>query len=160
MQRKHLIAAAIAVGLVTATSACTASSPAPTASSSASQPAEDGLAGTWTMTSLEDSASGEYQAIPYSGQIVFSPTTVSVQAMNPDAEAADGPYTIGGYEAFYGPLTVDAGAGTFSVDVESAAVRALIGQTVTRDYAVDGDTLVLTPVDPAETWRVTYERES
>jgi hypothetical protein len=36
--------------------------------------------------------------------------------------------------------------------------RNLVGQSVTRKFDVAGDTLVLTPPDPAEGWRVTYER--
>ena len=78
--------------------------------------------------------------------------------MNPDTTAPDGPYTINGYEAFYGSATIDDDQETFSVDVESAAVRDLIGQTLTRSFEVMDDTLVLTPTDPAETWRVSYER--
>ncbi|KQQ08969.1 hypothetical protein ASF46_16075 [Rathayibacter sp. Leaf296] len=118
----------------------------------------DSPVGTWSMTLLEDSAAGDFQSIPYSGQIIITPSTVSVQAMNPDTAAPDGPYTINGYEAFYGSATIDDDQETFSVDVESAAVRELIGQTLTRSFEVTDDTLVLTPTDPAETWRVSYER--
>ena len=42
---------------------------------------------------------------------------------------------------------------------EHAAARDLVGQELSRAYEVTDDTLVLTPTDPAETWRVTYERE-
>jgi hypothetical protein len=42
--------------------------------------------------------------------------------------------------------------------VEASLVRNLIGQNLTRVFEVSGDTLVLTPADPAEGWRVTYER--
>lgn len=108
------------------------------------------------MTALEDRASGDYETVPYAGQIIISPTTVSVQAMNPDTSAPDGPYTVDGYEAFYGDADID--DDSFSVDVESAAVRDLIGQTLSRNYIVSDDELVLTPTDPDETWRVTYER--
>ena len=83
---------------------------------------------------------------------------MAVQAMNPDASAPDTPYTVNGYEAFYGDVAVDRRAGTFIVTVESAAARALIGQQLTRVFDVSGRTLVLTPADPSEGWRVTYER--
>ncbi|HEV2785703.1 MAG TPA: lipocalin-like domain-containing protein [Solirubrobacteraceae bacterium] len=97
--------------------------------------------------------------MPYSGQIVFTKAgTMSVQAMNPDPGAADTPYTRNGYEAFYGRVTVDKAAGSFAVTVESSLVRDLIGQRLTRVFDVSRDRLVLTPPDPAEGWRATYER--
>jgi hypothetical protein len=111
------------------------------------------------MTSLEAGAEGDLRPVPYSGQIVFTGSgTMSVQAMNPDTSAPDTPYTVNGYEAFYGSVRVDKRARTFAVTVESSAVRDLIGQTLTRNFRVSGNTLVLTPVDPAEGWRVTYRR--
>jgi hypothetical protein len=44
------------------------------------------------------------------------------------------------------------------VTVKSSLVRDLIGQRLTRVFKVSRKTLVLTPTDPAEGWRVTYER--
>jgi hypothetical protein len=117
------------------------------------------LAGGWRMTSLEVGTEGNLQRVPYSGQIVFTKSgTMSVQAMNPDPNAADTPYTRNGYEAFYGTVKVDKSAGRFTVTVESSLVRDLIGQRLTRILEVSGDTLVLTPPDPAEGWRASYER--
>lgn len=125
------------------------------AQSSATQGGAGNLVGEWRMTSLE--VGGE--PVPYSGQVIFTKAgTMSVQAMNPDANAPDTAYTVDGYEAFYGPVEVDRRAGSVAVTVESAAARALIGQTLTREYDVSGDTLVLTPSDPSEGWRVTYQR--
>lgn len=119
----------------------------------------DQLVGVWRMTSLEVGAEGNLQPVPYAGQIVFTKSgTMSVQAMNPDVNAPDTPYTRNGYEAFYGSVTVNRRAGTFVVTVESSLVRDLIGQRLTRVFEVKGDQLVLTPPDPAEGWRVTYER--
>ena len=117
------------------------------------------LVGAWRMTSLEVNIGGTFQPVPYSGQIIFTQSgTMSVQAMNPDPNAPDTPYTLNGYEAFYGTVTVDEVARTFVVTVESSLVRDLIGQSLTRVFEVSGDTLVLTPADPAEGWRVSYER--
>ena len=114
------------------------------------------LVGAWRMTSLEVGADGNRQAVPYSGQIIFTGScTVSVQAMNPDANAPATPYTTNGYEAYYGTVTIDEAAKTFTMTVESSLVRNLIGQSMTRVFDVSGDTLVLTPADPAEGWRVT-----
>ena len=120
----------------------------------------DGLTGEWRMTSLEVGTEGDLAPVPYSGQVVFTDDTMSVQAMNPDTSAPDTPLTVQGYEAYYGDLTTDADAGTLTVTVESAAARDLIGQTFDRNFEVDGDTLVLTPADPSEGFRVTYERHS
>ena len=117
------------------------------------------LVGAWRMTSLEVGTEGTLQAVPYSGQIIFTEAcTMSVQAMNPDANAPATPYTTNGYEAFYGTVTIDDAAKTFVVTVESSLVRNLIGQNMTRVFDVSGDTLVLTPPDPAEGWRATYAR--
>jgi hypothetical protein len=117
------------------------------------------LVGGWRMTSLEAGTPGALRPVPYSGQIIFTKSgTMSVQAMNPDPSAPDTPYTINGYEAFYGTVAVNKAAGTFVVTVESSAVRNLIGQRLTRVFKVSGDRLVLTPTDPAEGWRVTYKR--
>lgn len=111
------------------------------------------------MTSLEVGTEGNLRPVPYSGQIIFTKSgTMSVQAMNPDTNAPDTPYTLNGYEAFYGQVTVNSAARTFVVTVESSAVRNLIGQRLTRVFKVSGHTLVLTPTNPAEGWRVTYER--
>jgi hypothetical protein len=125
------------------------------AQSSATHAGAGNLVGEWRMTSLE--VGGE--PVPYSGQVIFTKAgTMSVQAMNPDADAPDTAYTVDGYEAYYGPVEVDRRAGSFALTVESAAARALIGQTLTREYDVSGDTLVLTPSDPSEGWQVTYTR--
>lgn len=117
------------------------------------------LVGNWRMTTLEVGTEGNLQPVPYSGQIIFTKSgTMSVQAMNPDANAPDTPYTVNGYEAFYGTVTVDKTARKFVVTVDSSAVRDLIGQRLTRNFNVTGNRLVLTPADPAEGWRVTYQR--
>jgi hypothetical protein len=131
---------------------------------SASMPAfaqegQSPIIGAWRMTSLEVGTEGNLQPIPYSGQVIFSEAgTLSVQAMNPDANAPDTPYTTNGYEAYYGPVAINDEDNTFVITVESSLVRNLIGQSLKRKWDVSGDTLTLTPDDPAEGWRVTYER--
>lgn len=149
---KHL-AAPLALGLALLMTACTPEG-------SATEPEEaDPLTGQWRMTSLEAGTEGDLEPVPYSGQIIFTDAdTMAVHAMNPDTDAPDTPYTVNGYEAYFGDVAVDEDDGTFAVTIESAAVRDLIGQTLTRNFEVSGDTLVLTPADPAEGWRVTYER--
>ncbi|CAN7224911.1 lipocalin-like domain-containing protein [Rhizobium sp. LjRoot254] len=125
--------------------------------------ADDGkseIMGAWRMTSLQvTDASGKQTEIPYSGQVIFSQGgTLSVQAMNPDAAAKPTPYTANGYEAYYGPVEVDETKRTFAITVESSLVRNLIGQRMERKFEVDDDQLTITPADPKEGWRVTYER--
>ncbi|MGY1495750.1 hypothetical protein ACW4TU_03755 [Streptomyces sp. QTS52] len=111
------------------------------------------------MTSLEVGTAGNLQPVPYSGQIVFTKAgTMSVQAMNPDVNAPDTPYTKNGYEAFYGTFTVNKAGRTFNVAVRSSLARDLIGQSLTRAYRVTGNTLVLTPPNAEEGWRATYKR--
>ena len=164
---RALAAAALAVSAAACSSTPTATTPAATSSAVAtgrtatiSATAENPIFGQWELTTLQVTVDGAQQEVPYSGQVTFTPSgTMLVQAMNPDAQAADTPYTVGGYEAFYGPVTFDEAAGSFAVDVESAAVRDLMGQTLTRNYEVSGDTLVLTPTDATEGWRVSYERQ-
>ncbi|WP_027664409.1 lipocalin-like domain-containing protein [Rhizobium leguminosarum] len=117
------------------------------------------IIGAWRMTSLEVGAEGNLQAIPYAGQLVFTQGgTLSVQAMNPDANAADTPYTTKAYEAYYGPVEIDDAKKIFAITVESSLVRNLIGQRLERKFEVTGDKLVISPVDAAEGWRVSYDR--
>ena len=160
MNKNVLIAAPVLViGVLTGTTAC--ASPASPEQQLTESAASDPIVGEWTMTTLEVGPEGVRQTVPFSGQIIFTEAgTVAVQAMNPDVSAPDTAYTLAGYEAFYGPVIVDESAGTFEIDVESAVARDLIGQSLTRNYDVSGDTLVLTPTDPSEVWRVTYERVS
>ncbi len=117
------------------------------------------LAGAWRMTELRVGTPGHLKPIPYSGQVVFTRAgTMSVQASNPDPDAPDTAYTVNGYEAFYGSVQVDSRTRTLDVTVESALAKALVGQHLSRRFAVTGNTLILTPSDPTEGFRVTYER--
>lgn len=150
--KKKLMTAPLALGLLISLAAC--SHPAMQASGN------DELTGLWRMTSLEVGTECELKELPYSGQIAFTTDTASVQAMNPDTGTADTAFTLGGYEAFYGKVDIDAQAGTFAVKVESAAARDLIGQTLERRFEITDERLVITPVNPADGFRVTYERHS
>ena len=116
------------------------------------------LEGAWHMVSLEAGApGGEMAKTGLQGQIVFTDAgTVSVQAINPAGDSPENPYTIAGYEAYYGSYAVDAATVTFTVD--AALVRSLIGQKFERAFQVSGDQLVLTPTNDQENWRATYER--
>ena len=130
---------------------------------SAATPAHCGespIVGAWRMTSLEVGAGGNLKPVPYSGQVIFTEAgTLSVQAQNPEAKAPDTPYTRNGYEAYYGPVAINDRDKTFVITVESSLVRNLDGQSMKRKFDVSDSKLVLTPDNPAEGWRVTYERE-
>ncbi|WP_421567044.1 lipocalin-like domain-containing protein [Ochrobactrum sp. EDr1-4] len=117
------------------------------------------IIGAWRMSELKVGTAGNLQAIPYSGQLVFTKGgTLSVQAMNPDANAADTPYTTKAYEAYYGPVEIDDAKNIFAITVESSLVRNLIGQRLERKFEVTGDKLVISPVNAEEGWRVSYDR--
>ena len=118
------------------------------------------IIGAWRMTSLQiANPDGSMAEVPYSGQVIFSQGgTLSVQAMNPDPDAEPTTYTMNGYEAYYGPVVIDEGDNTFAITVELSLVRDLIGQELERVFDVTEDQLVITPVNPEEGWRVTYER--
>ncbi|TRC89366.1 lipocalin-like domain-containing protein [Mesorhizobium sp. WSM4303] len=120
---------------------------------------ESPIVGAWRMTSLEVGADGNLNPVPYSGQVIFTEAgTLSVQAQNPDAKAPDTPYTTNGYEAYYGPVAINDQDKTFVITVESSLVRNLVGQSMKRKFEVSDNKLVLRPDNPAEGWRVTYER--
>lgn len=127
----------------------------------AAQSMDERLKGVWTMVSLEAAdVDGQMQPVDYSGQISFTADgRVAVQAMNPDPEAPDTAYTSNGYEAYYGRVATDEAAGTFTMTIESALVRDLIGQDLERNYEISGEQLILTPADPSEGWRVAYEQQ-
>ena len=83
---------------------------------------------------------------------------MTITSMNPDANAGPTPYTINGYEAFYGPVAINDANKSFVVTVESSLVRNLIGQRLERRFEVSENRLILTPANPQERFRVTYER--
>ncbi len=117
------------------------------------------IIGAWRMTALEVGAAGNLQTIPYSGQLVFTQGgTLSVQAMNPDANAADTPYTTKAYEAYYGPVEID-DAKDLLRDHRGVLSGPQPDRSETeRKFEVTDDKLVISPVDAAEGWRVSYDR--
>lgn len=118
------------------------------------------LIGAWRMTSLEAAdSSGKLQTVPMTGQLIITEAgTLSAQAMNPDPNAAPTPFTANGYEALYGAIEINDSEKTFVTTVQSALVRNLIGQKMKRAFNVSGNRLIMSPADPSEGWRVTYQR--
>jgi hypothetical protein len=119
------------------------------------QSSAERLQGVWRMVPAEGVDTSKPH---FTGEIVFtSAGTMSVQAIDPDPTLTT-TYMVNGYEAFYGDYVVDEANGTFVVTVEAALGRDLIGRELERAFEVTEDRLVLTPTNPEETWRVTYER--
>ncbi|NNG19870.1 hypothetical protein HJ590_09830 [Naumannella sp. ID2617S] len=120
---------------------------------------ETSLFGAWTMTSLEASTNGQFQQVPYSGQIIFTePGRMSTRAKNLVPNAPDTDYTVGGYESYYGAVSVDEAANSFTVRSESSSSNVLVGREAVRNYRITDDVLVITPKDESEGWRVTHRR--
>ena len=116
--------------------------------------------GGWQLLALEEMrADGQMQAAQCSGMLTFTPDghmSVHVMYLNPTSGSST--YSQGGYEASFGRYELDSRNHQFVYHVEGALVRALIGQSQERRYAFSGDKLIITPVDPAEHWRVTWKR--
>jgi hypothetical protein len=117
------------------------------------------LIGAWRMTTFEVASGGKLQPVPYSGQLIITEAgTSSAQSMDPDPKAAPTPNTANGYEALYGTIMINDATNMFVATVQSVLVRNLIGQKMERSFKVSGNRMVLSPIDPSEGWRVTYER--
>jgi hypothetical protein len=66
-------------------------------------------------------------------------------------------YAHGGYEASFGSYRID-DSSTFTLHIEGALVRTLIGKDLKRAYQISGNRLTVTSTDPDEHWRVVWER--
>ncbi|PPC77572.1 hypothetical protein C4K68_09435 [Pokkaliibacter plantistimulans] len=117
------------------------------------------LIGAWKMIKLEASVGGKMVEVPYTGQLIITDShTLSAQAMDLNENAAPTAFTMGGYEALYGSIDIDDHLSQFDVTVESSLVRNLIGRKLQRKFSITGSTMVLSPLDDKEGWRVTYKR--
>jgi hypothetical protein len=114
------------------------------------------MLGLWRLLSRQDhDASGKPHLDPImgpspSGLLCFGPTHFAAQFMNADrsaaaaAPAASGPNNSGavnGYDAYFGTYSIDATAGTVTVQLEGALSPANVGQSFVRDIRVAGDHL-------------------
>lgn len=73
---------------------------------------------------------------------------MSVQVMNPNANAAQTLYTVNGCEATYGTIVIDETKRTFRLTVESSLVLDLIGQKLERACELSDKQLGLNPANP------------
>ena len=80
----------------------------------------------------------------------------AVQVMCRNAETSSA-YAQGGYEASYGSYHI-ADSSTFTLHIDGALVRTLIGRDLKRAYEISGDRLTVKSTDPNERWKVVWER--
>lgn len=121
----------------------------------------DRFVGSWRLVSLEHSGpGGKVDKADCIGQFVFTADGhAAVQVMYRNPQASSTQYAQGGYEATFGRFTVDEQAHTFTLHVDGALVRTLVGQDLHRTYAFEGNQLTVGPVNRAEGWRVVWARE-
>ena len=123
----------------------------------------DRFVGAWRLAWLEEQgADGKVHKADCTGLLVYTRDGhMSVQVMyrNPPSEHSSAPvqYAQGGYEASFGKYEIH-DAHTFTFHVEGALVRALIGKDLRRVYEFSGNQLIVKSPDPAEHWRVAWER--
>lgn len=121
------------------------------------------FAGAWRLVWLEEpDADGKVHRADCTGLLVYTRDGhMSVQVMyrNPQTGSQAGPvqYAQGGYEASFGTYQVNEGAHTFTLHVEGAMVRSLIGKDLPRAFELSGNQLIVKSTNPNEHWRVAWE---
>jgi hypothetical protein len=115
--------------------------------------------GSWRLVSLEEAdANGRVHKAECSGIFIFSADgKASVQVMYRSPKTDNNDYAEGGYEASFGSYEIN-DAHTFTLHVEGALVRTLVGKDLKREYVFTGNQLIVKSSDPNERWRVTWER--
>ena len=119
------------------------------------------LVGAWRLVALDErGANGQTHNCDCTGMFVFtSDGHAAVQVLYRNAHAAEGSaYSQGGYEASFGSYVVDQRTHTFTLHVEGALVRNLIGKDLPRRYEIAGKRLIVRPTSAEEDWSVTWER--
>jgi hypothetical protein len=125
---------------------------------------KDQFIGAWRLVWLEEEgADGKPHRAECEGLLVYTRDGhMSVQVMyrntKPEEKAAAPVrYAQGGYEASFGRYEID-DSHTFTFHVDGALVRTLIGKDLKRVYELSGKELIVKSPDPAEHWRVAWER--
>lgn len=120
--------------------------------------------GAWRLAWLEEpDVEGKVHRADCTGMLVYTRDGhMSVQVMyrHPQTGAQAGPvqYAQGGYEASFGTYEIDESAHTFTIHVEGAMVRGLLGRDLPRAFEFSGSQLTVKSTDPNEHWRVAWER--
>jgi hypothetical protein len=128
------------------------------------QATRDGLVGGWRLVWLEEEGTdGKAHRADCTGLLVYTADGhMSVQVMyrnpQPATQAGQVQYARGGYEATFGTYTTDERAHTFTLHVEGAMVRNLVGQDLTRTFEFSGKQMIVKAANPDEHWRVAWER--
>jgi Lipocalin-like domain len=117
------------------------------------------LIGSWKLVSLEEpSADGQVHKADCAGQFVFTNDgKASVQVMYRSTQTGSA-YAQGGYEASYGSYRID-DSSTFTLHIDGALVRTLIGKDLQRAYELSGNRLTVKSTDPNEHWNLTYAQK-
>ena len=135
------------------------------------------LIGTWLMRSIEttDSAGRTIETSHPAGIIIYTPEgRMAVQIMvspRPSVPAVpEGPDQVTAwsgeqarrvvetYDAYFGTYTVDEVKHVVTHHVEGELRPNYVGAAYRRAYDVQGDRLILSSTNPAEPWRVVWER--
>jgi hypothetical protein len=158
---KKLYSLAVASSLLAAASFA-GSKPSGSPAHAADAGIRDRLIGAWRLVWLEEPGpDGKVHKADCTGMFVFTREgRASVQVMHRSARGTDaGPvqYAQRGYEATFGRYGVDARARTFTLHVEGALVRSLVGKVLVRSFELSGNQLIVKSVDPKERWRVAWE---
>lgn len=123
----------------------------------------DRFAGAWRLVRFEQpDVHGKVHSVACTGLFVFTRdghASVQVMERKPQTSTSSGPeqYSQGGYEASWGTYQVDERAHTFTIHVEGALVRTLLGKDLPRSYYFSGNRLIVKSTHPDEQWRVTWE---
>jgi hypothetical protein len=131
--------------------------------SAAAQDERERFVGAWRLAWLEEPGpDGKVHRADCTGLFVFTRdgyASVQVMYRNPGGgDAGPVQYAQDGYEASYGRYDVDQRAHAWTLHVEGAMVRSLVGKDLKRRYEFSGNQLIVTPSSPDEHWRVAWER--
>ena len=116
------------------------------------------ILGAWRIASLEQPGpDGQAQETPCCGLLTLTADGhMAVQVMLP--ERMINAYSHGGYEASYGTFKLAPDGKSMVFHVEGALVRDLVGRDLPRVIRREGNRLIITPTNPAEHWRVIWQR--
>ena len=73
------------------------------------------------------------------------------------SESGTDQYSLGGYDATFGSYEVDENAHTFTIHVEGALVRSLIGKDLPHAFEFSGNQLIVKSTRPDQPWKVIWE---
>lgn len=118
------------------------------------------IVGTWHLVSLEQpEADGKVHPVDCAGLLALTADGhMAVQVMENHPKPSTSQYSQNGYEASFGTFRVDAASHTFVFHVEGALVSSLRGKDLPRAFELHGNQLTIKSTDPAEHWRVVWQR--